>query len=90
LQATKFSENDIHTFTIALSRYQRIIEVMDITDMFEESFSKDTLNVQVVLLLLERGKLGHPEETVVSNFTQSHKLGLQMFVKRNFHFIFRW
>ncbi|KAI8577651.1 hypothetical protein K450DRAFT_251103 [Umbelopsis ramanniana AG] len=65
LQATKFSENDIHTFTIALSRYQRIIEVMDITDMFEENFSKDTLNIQVVLLLLERGKLGHPEETVM-------------------------
>ncbi|KAG2187271.1 hypothetical protein INT44_004956 [Umbelopsis vinacea] len=65
LQTTKLSENDVHTFTIALSRYQRIIEVMDITDMFEESFSKDNLNVQVVHLLLERGKLGHPEETVM-------------------------
>ncbi|CAO3681863.1 unnamed protein product [Umbelopsis ramanniana] len=65
LQATKLSENDIHTFTIALSRYQRIIEVMDITDMFEEKFIRDTLNVQVVLSLLERGKLGHPEETVM-------------------------
>lgn len=90
MQATKLSENDIHTFTIALSRYQRIIEVMDITDMFEEKFARDTLNVQVVLSLLERGKLGHPEETVVRTFLTIVQLALQGLLKHNLHSTLRW
>jgi hypothetical protein len=39
---------------------------MDITEMFEEKFSDDIMNAHVVLQILERGKLGHEEESVVS------------------------